>query len=270
MSCLHPKSGYDRSHDKTRTMTFPVVQLLALLTGSIVGSFLTLLADRWPRGEDWVATPSHCRACGHRLSAAQLIPLISFAVQRGRCAWCRTPLPADLWLGELGGAIVAVIAVGAGGNPAGIAALALFGAALLVLALLDARHLWLPDAITLPLIVLGLAAAWVLPDIAWPERAAGAALGWAALEGLRRTYRRLRGRDGMGGGDPKLLAAIGAWLGIAALPGVVLTAALCGLGWAGLQALRGRAAGGTTPIPLGTMLALAALAWLALGWLALN
>jgi len=238
---------------------------IAFITGLIVGSFLTLVADRWPRGEDWVAAPSRCRPCGRHLGPAQLIPLVSYIMQRGRCAWCRVPLPADLWLGELGGGIAAVIAVTHGGDVPGIAALALFGGALLLLAQLDARHLWLPDAMTLPLIVLGLAAGWVLSDPDLPQRATGAALGWAALEAMRRSYRRWRGREGLGGGDPKLLGAIGAWLGIAALPGVVLIAALGGLGWAGWQAARGRQAGGATPIPLGTMLSLAALGWLAFG-----
>jgi leader peptidase (prepilin peptidase)/N-methyltransferase len=236
---------------------------VAFIAGAIVGSFVTLVADRWPRGEDWVAAPSRCRACGRKLGPLQLVPLISYLVQRGRCVGCRAALPADLWLGELGGGIAAVIALTHGGDAAGIAALALFGAALVLLAQLDARHLWLPDAITLPLIGLGLAAGMVLPVPDWPQRLAGGALGWAALEGLRRGYRHLRGREGMGGGDPKLLGAIGAWLGLAALPGVVLIAALCGLGWVGWQALRGRPAGGTAPIPLGTMFAVAALGWLA-------
>ena len=242
-----------------------LVLVAAIVVGAIVGSFLALVADRAPRGADWVAAPSHCRACGHRLGAAQLIPLISYAVQGGRCVWCRAVLPADLWLGELGGAIAAVIAIHAGDQPGGVMALALFGWALVLLALLDARHLWLPDAVTLPLIVLGLGAAWVVPDPDLLQRAAGAALGWAGLEAVRQTYRRLRRREGLGGGDPKLLGAIGAWLGLAALPAVVLIAATLGLVWAGAQALRGRPAGGDTPIPLGTGLALAALILLAMG-----
>jgi len=238
-------------------------QIFAFITGSIVGSFLVLVADRWPRGEDWVGTPSHCTACGHRLGPAQMIPMVSYVLQAGRCVWCRVALPAHLWLGELGGGIVAVLAVTRSGGMAGTAALALFGWALVLLALLDARHLWLPDRVTLPLIVLGLGVESALP---WPDlsqRVLGCALGWAALEGLRRGYRWLRGREGLGGGDPKLLAAIGAWLGISALPEVVLIAAIAGLGWATVQAARGRPAGGTAPIAFGTMLALAALIRLA-------
>jgi leader peptidase (prepilin peptidase)/N-methyltransferase len=142
-------------------------------------------------------------------------------------------------------------------------ALAVFGWALVLLALLDARHLWLPDVITLPLAVCGLGAALVLPAPDLWERGLGLVFGWAALEALRRGYRLVRHRDGMGGGDPKLLGAIGAWLGASALPIVVMIASLIGIGWALIEHARGRPAGGTTPIPLGTMLALAALGWIA-------
>eukprot|EP01037_Dinobryon_pediforme_P006055 gene6055-6129_t len=242
-------------------MMAPEILLLAttFAAGSIVGSFVALVADRWPRGEPWAAARSRCRSCDRPLGPAQLVPLISYAVQRGRCAWCRAPLPADLWLGEVGGGLVALLALGTGGSGMAMAGAALFGWAMVLLALIDARHFWLPDAITLPLIVLGLAVAAVMPQPDLLARASGAGLGWAGLEALRQIWRRARGREALGGGDPKLLGAIGAWLGLAALPPVVLIAALGGLGWAAIQALRGRPAGGMTPIPLGTMFALAAL-----------
>jgi leader peptidase (prepilin peptidase)/N-methyltransferase len=237
---------------------------LVFLTGTIVGSFVALVADRWPRGVDCIALPSHCNGCQRRLGPTRMIPLVSYVWQRGRCVWCGAQLPHDLWLGELGGGIVAVIAVTKGADAAGVAAFALFGWALVLLALLDARHFWLPDAVTLPLIAAGLAASVVVHAPTLSQRAAGAAAGWAALEALRLTYRHVRGRDGLGGGDAKLFGAIGAWLGIAALPLIMLLAALAGLGWAGLQAARGRPAGGTVPIALGTILALVALVCFAL------
>ena len=249
-------------------MGYVLAPIVSAVIGAVVGSFVTLVADRMPRGENWATGRSSCHACGHALRAHEMVPLISFALQRGRCARCRVALPADLWMGEAGGALVAVIAFERGGDPAGMLALALFGWALVLLALLDARHLWLPDAITLPLAGGGLLAGLVLPVPGMRERAFGLVLGWLALEALRRGYRRLRHRDGMGGGDPKLLGAIGAWLGASALPLVVLCAALLGLGWAGVQAARGRPAGGAVPIPLGTMFALTALGWVAAGWAA--
>lgn len=246
---------------KTRAMTIPGYMMLAFAfaTGSVVGSFVTLVADRWPRGEDWVSSCSRCQSCGRRLRPAQMIPLISFAMQSGRCRWCGVPLPADLWLGELGGGVVAMLALSCGESGAAIAVLAVFGWALLLLALLDARHLWLPDAVTLPLCIAGLASAALLPAPPLPERILGAALGYASLELVRRTYCLLRGREGLGGGDPKLLAAIGAWLGATALPLIVLCAALLGLIWAGILTMRKTGIDNATPLPLGAFLAVTAI-----------
>ncbi len=238
--------------------------LIAFAAGAILGSFVTLVADRAVRGEGWVRGRSRCTACGHPLGAAELVPLASFLWQRGRCRHCSVALPADLILGEIGGGLVLLIALASGAPAPAMAATALFGMALLLLALIDARALWLPDAVTLPLIVLGLAAAWLGPP-ALLDRAAGAALGWAALEALRRGYRYRRGREGLGGGDPKLLAAIGAWQGAMALPGIVLLAALLGLGWAGAMQLTGRRLAADTALPLGTLLAVATLALMAAG-----
>ena len=251
------------SCSKPATMVQILQMFAGCLVGSIIGSFVALVADRWPRGEDIVLAPSQCRACGRRLRAANLVPVVSYCLQRGHCVWCRARLPGDLVLAELVGAGIAVLALTRAEDMSEMVALALFGWALLLLALLDARHLWLPDAITLPLALAGLAAAAVLPEPTLLSRVLGAGLGYGALEGLRQGYRRLRGREGLGGGDPKLLGAIGAWLGAAALPGIVLIAACAGLAWAGLERLRGRPAGGTAPIPLGTALAASAWVWLA-------
>ena len=232
--------------------------VFAGLIGTIAGSFIGLVADRWPRGETIVAGRSHCTACQHPLHAVQLIPIVSFCIQRAQCSHCRAALPIDLLLAEIGGGAAAMLALACGESWPGMAALALFGWALVLLALLDARHLWLPDGITVPLCLAGLASAAVLPALSLPERGIGAAAGFLSLEALRRAYRWLRGNDGLGGGDPKLLAAIGAWLGVPALPMIVLSAALLGLGWAGVLAFRKTGIDKTTQLPLGTLLALAA------------
>ena len=108
---------------------------------------------------------------------------------------------------------------------------ALFGWVLLTLALLDAGHFWLPDKLTLPLLLLGLA---IVNEPPLLHRLIGAAAGYAVLALIALAYRAARGREGLGGGDPKLLAAIGAWLGWQALPFVLLAASLAGLAWAGI------------------------------------
>lgn len=235
---------------------FPAACVFAL--GTILGSFVTLVADRTVRGQGWVRGRSHCVACGHALGAAELVPVVSYLWQRGRCRHCGGALPIDLIAGEIGGGLALVVVVAGGASMPAIAATALFAMALLLLAMIDARALWLPDMVTLPLIVLGLGAALVGPP-ALLDRAAGAAIGWGALEALRLAYRRWRGREGLGGGDPKLLGAIGAWQGAMALPGVVLLGALIGLGGVGAVRLAGRPVAADTPLPLGTLLALATL-----------
>lgn len=243
--------------------------LLYACIGAVIGSFLALVADRWPRGEDVVITPSHCRGCQARLAPHELIPLLSYAWLRGRCRRCAAPIPPDCVFAEAGGVAVALIVAAKTASLGAALAWGGFGAVLVLLALLDARALWLPDALTLPLMAAGLIAGpgvlALYPGPAPIDRAAGALLGFAVLEALRRGWLRATGRDALGGGDPKLLGAIGAWLGWQALPGVVLASALGGLGWAGIEAWRGRPAGGDTPVPLGTALALAALLALALG-----
>ena len=144
----------------------------------------------------------------------------------------------------------------AGRNLAAVTAL--LGLWLLTLAVLDVEHHWLPDRLTLPLIALGLVAAWAGFGPPLAERAAGAAFGWAALVLIAFAYRRLRGREGMGGGDPKLLAALGAWLGGYQLPFVLVGAGLLGLAAAVLMRLRGEQVHAATRLPLGALMAVAA------------
>jgi leader peptidase (prepilin peptidase)/N-methyltransferase len=136
------------------------------------------------------------------------------------------------------------------------------GWVLLALGWIDWNCMILPDALTLPLIVAGLLATWWLDPFALTDHALAAALGYTALRGLALLYRRLRGRDGLGEGDAKLLAALGAWVGLDNLPSVVLGAALAGLAWAGLLRLRGTALTGSTALPFGPFLALS-------GWVVL-
>jgi leader peptidase (prepilin peptidase) / N-methyltransferase len=133
----------------------------------------------------------------------------------------------------------------------------LLGSSLLALGWIDWKTFRLPDALTLPLIALGLLAAWLDSMEALIAGAIGAVAGYAALVGVNLCYRRLRGRDGLGRGDAKLLAAGGAWLGWSALPWVVLLAALLGLLLALLQRLRGERLTAETAVPFGPALALA-------------
>lgn len=204
--------------------------LLAALLGLIAGSFIATLVLRWEGGLS-VGGRSRCDGCDRTLGWLELVPLLGWVRGRGRCRTCGAAINPLHLRAELGAAAIGAAGVlllpGAGGWLLG-----LFGWLLLPLALLDARHFWLPDALVAPLAVTGLLLAAPLLDTTLLDRAIGAAAGGLTLAALRGAFLRLRGRDGMGKGDPKLAAAIGAWLGWHALPLTFLLASAGGIVWA--------------------------------------
>lgn len=230
--------------------------------GLVVGSFIALVSVRLPASEPLVVTRSRCRACGTPLGALELVPLISWLVQRGRCRRCGTPISPRYPLIEAGSAALGAWALMADPGWVGISG-AIFAWWLLAASIIDAEHYWLPDGLTLPLAALGLIfAAWLEPT-RLAERAIGAAVGFGILALLGLLYRRVRGREGLGGGDPRLLAAIGAWVGWIALPTVLVWAALAGLSLTLARRLRGRRVALSDALPFGPMLAVGGwLAWL--------
>ncbi len=200
--------------------------------GPFVGSFCGVLIRRLPAGRGVVGGRSACAACGRTLGVRDLVPVASFLALRGRCRFCGAPIGWDVLAVELAATGVAVWAVLAGLDGAVLWASCALGWALLTLAWIDAVCLRLPDVLTLPLILAGLVEAAFLEPEALNARAFGAAFGYTAFWAVARVYRRVRGRDGLGLGDAKLLAAGGAWVGVWVLGDVVLAAALAGLLWA--------------------------------------
>jgi leader peptidase (prepilin peptidase)/N-methyltransferase len=225
--------------------------------GLIAGSFIATASMRWPEKRSVVRGRSACDHCAAPLGPAELIPLLSWAIQRGRCRRCGAKIDPHYPAIELAAAMLGAVALATFPGPLGLVT-ALFGWWLLLIAIIDLEHQWLPDWLTLPLIPLGLAAAWAGFGPPLIERAAGAAIGWAALFLIAWLYRRLRGREGMGGGDPRLLGAIGAWVGALQLPAILLGAGLFGLALVLAMRLRGEAVTATSRLPLGTLMALAA------------
>ncbi|MDB5681781.1 MAG: peptidase, partial [Sphingomonas bacterium] len=192
--------------------------------GAIVGSFLATLVIRWPRERSVIGGRSQCDGCGRTLRVWELVPLVSALASRGRCRSCGAAIDPRHWQIELGCAVLGVISGLAVPGPVGVAG-AVFGWVLLTLAALDVAEFWLPDALTGTLAAAGLATIAVAPP-EWPDRLIGGAAGFVSLWLIAFAYRRLRGRDGLGGGDPKLLGAIGLWVGWAMLPFVLLLACL--------------------------------------------
>jgi leader peptidase (prepilin peptidase)/N-methyltransferase len=190
--------------------------------------------------------------------------MLSAVASGGRCRTCGAEIDPLHGRVEAGCAIIGALALGFAPGVAGVG-WALLGWILLTLALLDWRHYWLPDALTLPLAFLGLTIGLWTTSVPLMDRIIGAAAGYGVLLAISVAYRMARGREGLGLGDAKLLGALGAWLGWQALPFILLMASVTGLT---VMLLTGRARSATTRVPLGTFLAIAALpAWAILSML---
>ena len=224
-----------------------------------MGSYIAALTQRWGRGEANRGR-SKCDSCGKALAAWELVPLFSHLSSRGKCRTCGAPIgPRGLWV-ELAATIIGALAFGLDAGLIGVGG-ALFGWGLLALFLLDVEQFWLPDRIVLPLAASGLA----LGLGSFQDRIIGLIAGFLALELIRRSYFAFRGLEGMGGGDPKLFAAIGAWLGWVALPFTLLIASVAGLGVAIVMAGWGKDVDAKLAMPFGAFMAAAGFAcWVAL------
>jgi leader peptidase (prepilin peptidase)/N-methyltransferase len=234
----------------------------AILLAPFVGSFLGVVVERLPGRRPILLGRSACDHCGRPLRPRDLIPIASYLARRGRCGCGEVRLSPFYPTIELAALAVALSAASVLSGWLLWASLGL-GWTLLALAAIDLRHYLLPDVLTLPLIPAGLAVAHALDPGRLPEHALGAALGFAAFAAIGWAYRRLRGREGLGLGDAKLLAAAGAWLGWPALPGLVVIAAGLALALALAGARAGAKLAWTGKLAFGPHLALAFwLVWL--------
>lgn len=211
---------------------------LPLVLAPFIGSFLGTLVVRLPAGEGVIAGRSRCDRCRHVLSAWELLPIVSWLALHGRCRHCGAPLAAFYPAMELAALALAASAAASVSGTALWLGCAL-GWGLLALAAIDLRHCILPDVLTLPLIPLGLFAAWLDDPAELVGHMIGAALGYLAFLLIALGYRRLRQRDGLGLGDAKLLAVAGAWVSWQGLPSVVLLGACASLALLLFERLRG-------------------------------
>ncbi|MGY5367218.1 prepilin peptidase [Enterobacter oligotrophicus] len=212
---------------------FPV---MSAVFGAITGSFLGVVVERVPamvreeaESDNLLFPGSHCPVCQHSLSAWENIPLVSWLALRGRCRKCRSAIPLRLFLMEL------VSALGFGLTACFIAdagtlfSLWLLAAFLLPLAMIDWRHQLLPDCLTQPLLWAGLLLHAVGHTLPLQDALFGAVAGYLSLWLIYWAFRLMTGREGLGYGDFKLLAALGAWCGWQALPLILFAASVSGI-----------------------------------------
>jgi leader peptidase (prepilin peptidase)/N-methyltransferase len=259
---------------------------LAVLIGLLVGSFLNVVIHRLPimlerewarqaaemRGEapaeqapyNLMVPRSACPACGHRITALENIPVLSWLVLRGRCSACASPIPARYPLVELVTAVLSGLAVWhLGAGAAGIAALLLTWT-LIALTGIDLDTQLLPDNLTLPLLWTGLALNLAGVFTPLDSAVVGAIAGYGSLWAVYWLFKLVTGKEGMGYGDFKLLGALGAWFGWQALPGIILLSSLVGA-LVGIGLIVFARHGREVPIPFGPYLAGAGLLTLYFG-----
>lgn len=227
-----------------------------LLLAPVIGSFLGLVVQREAKGEGWIWGRSACSHCGGTIAARDLVPIVSFVLLRGRCRNCKTRIGWFYPAAELASLGIASWAVAVSGGALLVASCVL-GWLLLALAYADVACYRLPDVLTLPLLLIGLGFTLLLQPDAASDHAAAAAIGYLLFRLVAAGYRRLRGVAGLGAGDAKLMAALGAWLGVAAIPTILLVAAGAGLAAALLLRFAGRPIDATTRLPFGPFLAAA-------------
>ena len=223
------------------------------LSAPCVGSFVAAIGDRLPQGRALILDRSRCDSCAKQLHWYELIPIWSWITQAGICRHCGARIGWSVLCAELIAlalAIWALLVLPSAMLLPGV----VFGWTLLLLSILDFKTMRLPDSITLPLLAGGLLTAAILTPGQLTDHLLGAVCGYASLAVLAISYQALRGRVGLGGGDAKLFAAIGAWTGWLGLPSVLLISGIAGLAYA-LARGRGRVSA-QERIPFGPALAL--------------
>ena len=259
--------------------------ILSGLVGLFVGSFLNVVIHRLPRmmERDWyaqaaelrgeqapanerfnLATPrSRCPHCGHQITMLENIPIVSYVVLRGRCAHCGAGISRRYPIVEALSALLSAYAAWHFGFGASALGALLFVWAMVALTFIDLDTQLLPDDITLPLLWLGLAFNLGTTFAELPDAVIGAMAGYLALWSVFWLFKLATGKEGMGYGDFKLLAAIGAWLGWQMLPLTILLSSLVGA-VVGILLIVVARHGRNVPIPFGPYLAAAGL--IALFW----
>jgi len=238
-------------------MTLPFLTVALALVGLAIGSFLNVCILRIPRGVSIVTPPSRCGSCHRELRWYHNVPVLSWLALRGRCGFCGAAVSARYPAIELLTATVFALHAPLFGWEPLLAVRLVFAAALVVLAFIDFDHRILPNSITLPGVVIGLVCSVFVPP-GWLASLLGIALGGGVLWLIGAAYFSLRGVEGMGMGDVKMLAMIGAFLGWRAVIVTLVLASVTGA-LVGLVLMRRERDGLGYALPFGTFLSAGAL-----------
>jgi leader peptidase (prepilin peptidase)/N-methyltransferase len=227
--------------------------LFFFVLGLVVGSFLNVCIHRLPRKISIVRPPSHCPACGGRVEPWDNIPLLSFILLRGRCRHCGSPIHWRYPLVEFLSGCLFVACYFKFGLTFELFLYYAFTCAMVVVAFIDLEFQIIPDEINLPFLVLGVAASF-LTRLGWVSSLVGVLVGGGTLVVTALIYLKATGREGMGAGDFKLVAMMGAFLGWKGILLVIFLASLVGA-LTGVMLMLVFRMSRKTPIPFGSFLA---------------
>lgn len=209
----------------TPQILFPV---FSFILGAVVGSFLNVCICRLPHDESVVSPPSRCPHCNNRIRWYDNIPLVSYVLLGGKCRGCQTKISLQYPLVELLNGVLSLALFLRFGPTLAFGVLFLFSSALVVITFIDIEHQIIPDEISLSGIVIGFIFSFFLKGHNWLNSLLGILLGGGSLLFVAYAYQRLTGKEGMGGGDIKLLAMMGAFLGWKSIPFIVFASSLVG------------------------------------------
>lgn len=205
-----------------------IIPLFVFLFGAVVGSFLNVCIWRLPRKESIVFPPSHCPGCGYRIPFYDNIPIVSYLLLRGKCRSCRAHISLQYPLVELLNGLLTLLLFLRFGFSLAFGVLFLFCAALLVITFVDLEHQIIPDVISIPGIAVGFLCSFFIPQLGWLNSLLGILAGGGSLFIVAWGYHFFTGKEGMGGGDIKLLAMMGAFFGWKAVPFIIFASSLTG------------------------------------------
>jgi len=241
-----------------------ILCLFSVLFGLCLGSFANVCIYRIPLNKSIVHPPSSCPHCGHQIRFYDNIPVISYLFLMGRCRQCKAFISRRYPLVEILMALLSLALFIRFGFQFQTILWMLFAGTLVVLSFIDFDHKILPDVLTLPGIAVGWLVSFLPGGISWSDSLIGLIAGGGSLYLVATVYARITGREGLGGGDIKLLAMIGAWMGWQSLPLIVLMSSLSGAVIGSVFILLG-GKGARTQIPFGPFLSLGALSYLFFG-----
>ena len=242
-------------------VTGHLLNIFSFIFGAVVGSFLNVCIYRLPAGKSIVFPPSHCPACGHPIRYYDNIPLISYLVLKGRCRHCRGVISPIYPLVELLTALMSLFLFLRFGPSLDYLFTFIFTAALIVITFIDLEHQIIPDVISLPGIPLFAVAAILFMDLSLRDSLIGIIAGGGVLYIVAAGYQLLKKTEGMGGGDIKLLAMMGGFLGWQSLLFVILFSSLIGA-VVGIALIIYKKGDMKYAIPFGPFLSMAAVAYL--------